>query len=105
MHKRSFMAAILVAGAAPSIVRAGSIMRLNPRIVAPEWEIFQSYEAGRISANRIRISPFLQGPVFVNDIEPYRVVTAYRPNSRGHLIERRVFDSRGRRVAYGERYL
>lgn len=34
MDKRSFMAAIFAASAAPAIVRAESIMRINPRIVA-----------------------------------------------------------------------
>lgn len=34
--RRNLLAAILAAGAAPAIVRAGSIMRINPRIVVPE---------------------------------------------------------------------
>jgi hypothetical protein len=33
MQRRGFMAAMLVACAAPSIVRAGSLMRINPAIV------------------------------------------------------------------------
>ncbi len=35
MQRRSFMAAMLAAAAAPAIVRAGSIMRINPRIIVP----------------------------------------------------------------------
>ena len=35
MNRRSFLAAILATATAPAIVRAGSIMRVNPRIVAP----------------------------------------------------------------------
>ncbi len=35
MNRRNFMAAILAGCAAPAIVKAGSIMRINPRIVAP----------------------------------------------------------------------
>ena len=33
MNRRSFMAALLAAGTAPAIVKAGSLMRVNPAIV------------------------------------------------------------------------
>lgn len=37
--RRGFLGAILAAGAAPAIVRAESIMRINPRLIAPAIDI------------------------------------------------------------------
>ncbi len=42
MNRRSFLGSILLAGAAPAIVRADSLMRVIPRelgIVTPEYDI------------------------------------------------------------------
>ena len=35
MNRRLFLASILCTGTAPAIVKAGSLMRVNPRIVVP----------------------------------------------------------------------
>lgn len=39
MNRRNFLGAMLAACAAPAIVRAGSLMRINPAIVTPTMEI------------------------------------------------------------------
>lgn len=37
MQRRGFLGAMLAAAAAPAFVRAGSLMRVNPRIIAPAY--------------------------------------------------------------------
>ena len=44
MNRRNFMAMILAAGSAPAFVRAGSIMRVNPRIVVPPFGVSIHHE-------------------------------------------------------------
>ena len=105
MDRRGFLAAILASSAPPAIVKAGSLMGINPQLLAPEWEIFQSFAASRINTGRICNSWFLQGNFLLIDTEPYRVVTAYFPVGGEHLIKRQVYDSKGLRVASGERFL
>lgn len=36
MNRRNFLGAMLAACAAPAVVRAGSLMRINPAIVVPD---------------------------------------------------------------------
>ncbi|MGE0745283.1 MAG: hypothetical protein AB7K86_08550 [Rhodospirillales bacterium] len=40
MNRRNFMAGILAAATAPAFVRAGSLMRVDPRIVVPDPPMF-----------------------------------------------------------------
>ena len=47
MNRRNFLGAMLAACAAPAVVRAGSLMRINPVIILPKMEI------GRIEGFRI----------------------------------------------------
>lgn len=37
MQRRGFLSAMLAAAAAPAFVRAGSLMRVNPRIIVPAY--------------------------------------------------------------------
>lgn len=50
MDRRGFLGAMLAACAAPAVVRAGSLMRINPAIVVPTMEI------GRVDGFRIILS-------------------------------------------------
>ena len=57
MNRRNFLGAMLAACAAPAVVRAGSLMRINPAIVLPPMEI------GRIESFRFVISEEILPPV------------------------------------------
>lgn len=51
MNRRSFMSAILATATAPAIVRAGSIMRVNPRIVRPPYVVVRKFVGGAMGGS------------------------------------------------------
>jgi len=65
LNRRGFLAGMLAACAAPAIVKAGSLMRINPAIVAPEPTIVDRFgealrlgEIGHLEGFNFVASPF-----------------------------------------------
>lgn len=83
MNRRNFLGAMLAACAAPAVVRAGSLMRINPAIVVPDDKVVVLKQ---FSAEIGRVERF----TFYEDLDP---ATMYASNvgARLQLIREQIY--------------